>query len=295
MNPFGGQKQKWCPFAGMFPTLFIFLMLGVIPSILGIVASFTDLTGVPGVPLHFIGLKNYEEFFVLTNKRDLFDVIWKTIEFAVIVTIVQNTVALFVAIILNKGLKGRNIYRAIIFLPCILGVTVTGLIWTLVLNPTDGPMKELMTLLHLQSNFYGDYKHAFGWVMFTQIWMCMGTSLIIFLSGLQSISNELYESASIDGATKWTSFKYITFPLIWPTITINTLLAIIGALNTYEIIFVTTRGEFNTKTLPMLIYQTAYTGAARQGYAQAMGMVMFALTLTATLVTKHYMDKKEVY
>ena len=148
------------------------------------------------------------------------------------------------------------------------------------------------------------YSYAFPAVIAAQIWQNMGYSMVIFLASLQSIPEDLYEASRIDGASEFQIFWRITIPLVWSAITVNTLLAIIGSLQSYELIMTITRGGFNTATLGMMVFATAFGGGGatasggsvagmRQGYAAAESMVLFAGVLVVTIISQTIMNKLE--
>jgi raffinose/stachyose/melibiose transport system permease protein len=292
--------KKWAIYCGVLPGILLYLIMGVGPSLASFVFSFTDMSGLVGAPWKFVGLDNYKEYFFIQNYRDYIDVIRRTLVYAGVTTILQNVIALFVAIILNsKFIKGRSLFRAIIFMPVVLGVMVTSLSWTLVFN-TDGPASKFLALLGTSSNFFGDRVAAFPLVIFCQIWMFMGWSMVIFLAGLQSIPADLYEAGEIDGTTSWQAFKSITLPLLWPSVTVNVLMSIIGALASFQIILLTTGGNNDTSTLAMNVYANAFgigkqgIAGLRQGYASAMSMILFAIILVFVLIFQYLLKKKEV-
>ncbi len=292
-------------YLGILPAVLIYLVLTLGPSIATFILSFTDISGIKGVPWKFIKLDNYKEFFFQSNTRDSYSLIIRTFVFTFFVTICQNTAALFVALLLNSKLKGISFYRAVVFMPVVLGVLVSATTWNLFFT-LDGPATKLLSLFGLSSNFFGDLKLAFPLVIFCQCWMYMGYSMVIFLSGLQSIPIDLYEASKIDGASQSQQFIYITLPLLWPTVTVNILLAVIGSLSAYQVILLTTGGGFDTSNLAMRVFRTAFnigqdtTGIAgassstmRQGYAAAQSMVLFAIILIVTLFTQYFMNRKE--
>ncbi len=300
MNPFGMGWRKHLPFVGMLPTILIFVIISFGPSLFTFVLSFTDISGVLGAKWHFIGLKNYVEFFTASNSRDKFNALYKTFQFCLSVTVIQNAVGVVLALILNKRFRGSNFVRTLVFLPVILGVTVSGLTWQLVLNPIDGPVEKMLHLFNTNSALLGSPHAAFSLVIFIQIWLNMGYSVIIFLAGLQSISHDLYEAGYIDGATPSQSFRYITLPLLAPTVTVNVLLSVIGSLQTYDVVYVLTGGRNETLTFGMLTYQTAFGGGqvtgssvTNQGYASALMVILFFLVLVVTLVMQYYLRKRE--
>ncbi len=293
---------KWALVLGILPAVFLQVTMGLIPSITTFILSFTDISGVKGVPWKFIGLANYKEFFFQQSSRDLIQVVKNTIIFCVAVTIIQNVIALLIALSLNsKLIKGRSFYRSVIFLPVVLGVLVTSLVWLCVLNPMDGPVSKLIGLFGLNSGFFTSSGSALSWVIFTQVWMAMGYSMVINLAGLQSIPNELYEAGEIDGTTGTQKFRYITFPLLWPTVNVNILLAVIGSLQSFQVILFTTGGRnIATQTLSARVVYYAFninagSGAAamRQGYGATWAMILFIFILTATLIYQRAMKRRD--
>ncbi|MEN6316873.1 MAG: sugar ABC transporter permease [Clostridiaceae bacterium] len=283
---------------GMLPAVLLYVAMGLGPSIATFILSFTDISGIAGVPWKFIGLANYKEFFVQQNQRDLLQVIKNTVEFCILVTVIQNAVALAIAIVLNKkDLKRRNFYRAVIFLPVVLGALVTSLTWLTVLNPLGGPAESLLRIFGMSSGFFTANRQALEWTIFCQIWMAMGYSMVINLAGLQSIPTELYEAGEIDGASKWNVFRYITFPMLWPTINVNLVLAVIGSLQSFQIILFTTGGKnmfTQTMAARVMFYGfniNAGSGAValRQGFGATWAMVLFVFILSFTLLYQRLM------
>ena len=293
MQTYKTSFNKWALILGMTPAILFYLVMGLGPSLATFILSFTDIRGVPGIPWKFIGLDNYREFFVQQSQRDLMQVIMNTIKFCVLVTFIQNLVALPIALALNnKMIKGRSFYRAVIFLPVVLGVLVTSLTWLAVLNPMDGPAAKLIGLFGVTSGFFTSTSLALPLVIFCQIWMAMGYSVVINLAGLQSIPVELYEAGEIDGATDWKVFRFITFPMLWHTINSNLLLAVIGSLQSFQIILFTTGGKnMATQTMAARVIFWGFNlnsgsgaGAIRQGFGATWAMVLFVFILIATLI-----------
>lgn len=295
MYPFGKGKARLVPYLYLSIPLLLYMVFGFGPSLVTVLFSFTDATGVRGQTWSFIGLENYKTFFGASNAGDRLDAIGRSLYFAFAVVIIQNAVGLFMAILINKKLRGDKLYRAVFFLPVVLGVTVSGLIWQLVANPLGGPAQSLLHFFGTSSNFFGDYNIAFELIIFVQIWMYMGYSMTIFLAGLQSIPSDLYEAGYMDGASGWKAFTNITFPMIAPAFTVNMLLSIIGALQTFDIIYVLTGGKFNTTTLAFDVYATAFgTGTADYGLASAVAMIQFLFVFTISMVALFYLRRREV-
>jgi raffinose/stachyose/melibiose transport system permease protein len=226
--------------------------------------------------------------------------LWNTFVFAFMVTIFQNVIALLIAVLLNQRLRGRTFYRAVVFLPTILGVTVIGLIWSLVFNPSAGPAATVWSWVGANSAFFGDPSMALGLVIFVQIWAGLGIAVVIYLAGLQAISPDLYEISGVDGATAWQKLRWITYPLLAPSITANMLLCIVGSLQSYQLIYVLT-GPNNpaTQVLSLAIFTSGFGGSSSggavqsQGYAAAISMVQFVMVTVISLTVLVYLRKRE--
>lgn len=295
MYPFGKGVSRLLPYLLLAIPLLLYVLLGFGPSLVTVLFSFTNATGIPGQSWDFIGFDNYWTLFTASNAPDRIASIGRSLYFAFAVVIIQNAVALFMAVIINKKLKGDVFYRAVYFLPVVLGVTVSGLIWQLIANPFGGPAQAILNFFGTSSNFFGDYNIAFELIIFVQIWMYMGYSMTIFLAGLQSIPKDLYEAGYMDGASGWKAFKNITFPMIAPSFTVNMLLSIIGALQTFDIIYVLTGGKFNTTTLAFDVYAMAFgSGTSDYGLASAVAMIQFVFVFTVSMVALYYLRRREV-
>jgi raffinose/stachyose/melibiose transport system permease protein len=273
---FGRGRARWLPFLLLIPGLLAYIIIALGPSIATSVFSLTDATGVPNIPVNWIGLENYDEFlFRGLASRDNLDALTRTLIFMIAVTTIQFTLGLVVALLLNQGLKGTRFFRTLFFMPVILGVAIQGLIWSLFLYPQGGPMANFLGLFGVQSEFLGGQPNeAFFWVIFVQIWANMGITMVIFLAGLQTVPAELYEVAQIDGANGWQRFRNVTWPLITPVVNTNLLLNIIGSLQAWQLFLVLTGYKAGTQVLGYLVFAEGFgqtTGSVsssfRQGYA----------------------------
>ncbi len=284
----------------MLPAILVYLIFALYPSFMTFVYSFTDITRT-GKEWGFIGLENYKKLFFYQNTRDTLAAIGRTLVFAFVVTILQNVLALLMAVLFNsKILRGRNLYRSIVFLPYVLGATLCCYAWTFIMG-LDGPAMALLDFLGLESALLGSPRDAFLCVMFIQIWSSAGYAMVLDIAGLQGIPNELYEAAAIDGASAVKRFFSITIPLLWSTLSINILMSVIGSLGSVQSILLTTGGARNTETLSMRIYRTAFglgfqdavTVNPTQGYAAAQSMLLFVITLCFALFVTYMTKRKE--
>jgi len=304
MNYYFGRKwSRLIPYLLLIPGVGFYFLISLGPSIATSIFSLTDATGIQGSQIHWIGLANYKEFLMMGQaSKDNFAALGRTLIFSFFVTFTQFLVGLIAAIILNDSrIRGRKFFRTLYFMPVILGVVIQGLVWTLFLYPLGGPLAKLIGLFGLHSEFLGGQpEQAFAWVIVVQIWANMGVTMMIFISGLQTIPSELYEAARMDGANAWGVFANVTWPLLTPSINTNLLLNIVGSLQAWQLFPFMLGYRNGTQTLGYLIFAQGFgqtsgsvTTSFRQGYAAAASMVLFALVLVVGLVVQNLLNRRE--
>ncbi len=267
-------------------------------AVLGI--SFTDIRSLPYLPVNWVGAENYLRFFSAAKIGYNVHALQNTLIFATAVTILQNAIALLIAVLFTGRLRGRTFYRAVVFMPTVLGVTVVGLIWSLIFNPSAGPAASIWSWFGASSAFFGDPGMAMPLVIGVQVWAGIGLAVVIFIAGIQAIPDELYEAAAIDGASAWQRLRRVTVPLLAPSVTANVLLCLVGSLQSYQLIYVLT-GPNNaaTQVLSLAIFTQSFGGGTAggssesQGYAAAISMVQFAIVGIITLIVLTYLRRKE--
>ena len=300
---FGRGWSRWIPYLLLLPGVFFYIVIALGPSLATSVYSFTDATGLKGATTHWVGLDNYKEFLLMGQaSRDNLDALWRTLVFCFFVTTIQFGLGLLVALVINQPLKGRNFFRTIYFMPVILGAVIQGLIWSLFLYPMGGPLARVLEVFGTRSEFLGGQpSEAFAWVIAIQIWANMGTTMIIFLSGLQTIPAELYEAAKIDGASTWQVFSNVTWPLLTPSVNTNLTLNIIGSLQAWQLFLVLLGYRNGTQVLGYLIYATGFgqtsgstSSSFRQGYAAAASIILFLLVLMIGTIVQYVLRRREM-
>ena len=299
---FGRGRARLSPYLLLIPGILLYLLIALGPSLATSVFSFTDATGIRGAPIHWIGLENYREFLLLGQaSRDNYAALGRTLIFCFFVTTIQFGLGLLVAMLVNQRLKGTNFFRTLYFMPVILGAVIQGLIWSLVLYPLGGPMARILEFFGTSSEFFGGQPNeAFAYVIVVQIWANMGTTMVIFLAGLQTIPDELYEAAQIDGASGWQVFSNVTWPLLTPSVNTNLLLNIIGSLQAWQLFLVLIGYRNGTQVLGYLVYAQGFGQTSgsmvnpfRQGYAAAASIVLFFLVLVLGMVTQTFLRRRE--
>jgi raffinose/stachyose/melibiose transport system permease protein len=295
--PFGARATMRTSFSAS--VLFV-VLFAVVPGVAVLVLSFTDIRSIPYIPVNWIGFDNYIEFFSAAKLGYNIQALTNTLVFAFAVTIFQNAIALLIAVALNSKIRGRTFFRAIIFLPTVLGVTIIGLVWSLIFNPSAGPAATIWSWFGANSAFFGDQKIALPLLIFVQVWAGLGLAVVIFLAGIQAIPEDLYEVANIDGASSWQRLRLVTIPLLAPSITANVLLCIVGSLQSYQLAYVLT-GPNNpaTQLLSLAIFSQTFGGgtsagtSASQGYAAAISMIQFVIVGVISLAVLVYLRKRE--
>lgn len=251
-------------------------------------------TGVGLTPDRYVGLANYQELFTNPLWRDrFFNALGNTFVFFAIHMLVQNTLGLlFASLLSNSRLRGRNVYRAIIFLPATLSVLVTGFLWTLILNPRWGMLNQLLETFGLGSlarPWLGDPALALPVISLVSSWQWVGLPTMMFLAGLLTISDELLEAARVDGANAWQVFWRIKLPLLKPVIGIVSVLTFVGNFNAFDVIFAMAgaRGEpgYATDLLATFFYRTAIAGEhpvaqPNMGIGASVATITFLILLT---------------
>jgi raffinose/stachyose/melibiose transport system permease protein len=291
-----GRTAGIWPYVCLAPALAVFTALEIIPALATVVFSMTDYTGLPGAPINWVGIENYTS--LLTGQRTfLLRALGVTAIFSLTVTIVQNGLAVLIAWLLNSKLRGEIAVRSIVFLPVVLGATINGLTWYVMFNPIGGPVTlALNELFGLRANLLGSVSTALWAVIWVQIWANLGFSMMVFLAGMQAIPAEVYEAGKIDGTSAWSAFRHLTIPLLAPSITINVLLAIIGTITGFELIFVLTGGgpALASQTLGIwVVNQAFFTGSRLPGFASAIAMVQFVLVFAIALIMQAYLRRRE--
>ncbi len=295
---FGGSGlARMAPWLLLLPGLGFYFLIGVGPSLATFVYSFTDATGIRGLPISWVGFDNFDEFlFQGARSRDNLDALRRTLIFMVLVTTIQFSIGLLMAVLVNQKLRGRLVFRTLFFIPVILGVAVQGLMWKLFLRPGGGPMDSIFGWFGMESQFLNG-SNAFYWVIVVQIWANAGFTMIIFLAGMQTIPADLYEAAAVDGASGWNLFKNITWPQLTPAVNTNFLLNIVGSLQAWMLFLVLTGYKNGTQVLGYVVYAEAFggtgTGSFRQGYAAAASIVLFVLVLILGMAANAFVGRRE--
>lgn len=281
-------------YAFILPALALFCVFWIFPIFQLFRYSLTNYNGITQ-NFRFIGFKNYEFLF---RAGTIWNSSKNTLIYTIVLVIGTNILALGFALLLNIKLKGKGLFRTIAYLPALFSPIVVGFIWSYVYMPESGLIASLMTLLGFHEasfNILGNYNMAIYGVAIVEIWKRFGTTMIIYLAGLQTINKSLIEAGEIDGCNEWKIIKHIKLPLISSAITINVILSVINGLKAFDYIFVMTNGGPGkaTNTLMYKIYNIAFS-EQMMGKASALAVVAFVVIILITILMLIYMNKREV-
>jgi raffinose/stachyose/melibiose transport system permease protein len=290
------RSSRISMWAGLALALAVYLVFGIGPMIGNIIISFTDYTELAFAPTHVVGVANYVSMFS-SQSTAFYQGIGATVVFTVAVTIGQSAFGLLLAHKLVGNSKWAAIGRLLVFVPIALGVTVVGLVWILIFDPAQGPMKSFFDLFGIHSAFLGADGWSLGIVIFVQIWQNTGFSTLVYIGGLRAIDPALYEASAMDGIGGWQRLRRITFPLLAPSVTANVMLALVGAFTTYNLIYVLTGGgsSYGTQTLGMLAFNDAFGTNAETnlGFGAAVTVALFFMTLIVATPVLLYLRGRE--
>ena len=263
------------------PWLIGFLVFLVYPLGSSLYLSFTRYT-IATTPV-WIGLENYISSF--TNPRFI-NSLWVTIRFALISIPGVTFVALGLAMLLSQKLKGINLFRTLYFMPSVMPTVAISLTWFYVLRPESGPLAGLLGLLGMDMpRLLSDKTWALPTLILINIWLVFGSQMVIYLAGIKGIPADLYEVAEIDGAGPLDRFLNVTLPMLSPTIFLNLVLGIIGAMQMFDVPYVMTKGGPGESTLTYMyyLYNTGWVEIS-MGLASALGWILFFIIMAITLL-----------
>lgn len=278
--------QRWEAYLFLLPSFLGFLVFVLIPVFVALGLSFFDWSLLS--PAQFVGLDNY--VFLLTRDPIFRQVLGNTLYFTVTIVPLQLLLGLVIATALNQAVRGLSFYRLIYFMPVVTTIVAAALVFQWLLNKDFGLISAAIWGINEKSgipvqppDWLNDPSWAKPAVVLLTLWKNVGFTMVIYLAGLQSIPQELYDAAEVDGAAPWRRFWHITFPLVSPTTFFLLVIQMIGAFQLFDEAFVMTRGgpALATTTLVYYVYVNAFE-YARFGMASTVAWVLFAFIFVVT-------------
>ena len=280
-------RENMVGWAFALPFVIIFTIFLAGPIVASLILSFTDF-GLADLrnPLGttIVGLENY---VALLSDKKFIAAILNTAYFVVVGVPLTLILGLAVALALNRGIdRLRTVFRVGFYLPVVTSIVAIAVVWRYVLNPDQGLVNLLLAGVGIDGpNWLGNPVLAMPSIIAMAVWRNLGFAMVIFLAGLQTIPAQLYEAASIDGASRWQAFRHVTVPMLRPTILFISVVTTIGYLQLFEEPFVMTEGGPLDRTLSiaMYMYQQGFT-FFHQGYAAAISWILFLFVAVVAFV-----------
>jgi raffinose/stachyose/melibiose transport system permease protein len=289
------NKKKVYPYWFLIIPVALYCIFFLLPSLMGVVYSFTDWTSRTVDNLQFVGLKNYIDIF--TSDKDYISGIGHTLMFTIVSNIVKLVPALFLAIMLQEGLRGKNVYRTILYLPSVLPFVIIGLVFKSVLNYNNGMLNMALDALHLgflKQKWLSDLGMVWKSIIGVDAWRGIGYVMTIFIAGIGAIPKTYYEAAQIDGANFWQRLRHITLPMLTGSIMINLVFGITYGLKVFDIVYVLTGGGPGHATEVMTTYSYQMYANGQYGMSVAFNTLLLLITAVVGVCIVKYMSRKEV-
>lgn len=280
---------------GLFglPSLALYAFFVLVPIGISVYYSLTNRNPF-NPPTDWVGLRNYER---LATEPDFWKVLTNTIIITVVVTIAANAVGLAIAVMLDRRGWLYNMLRSVFFTPIVLSAVVVSVIWQAILTD-DGLLNTTLRKLGVSHppGWLSDPDLALYTLCWIVTWQMVGFCVVVYLAGLQGVPQELYEAAEVDGAGPVERFRSITWPMLAPALTINTVMLLISTFKIYDQVQVVTNGGPGDRTTSTIAFDVVQTGLVgnRIGYSSAVAVVMLVLVAVISTVVLHLLQRREV-
>lgn len=267
----------------VLPTFLVFMIVFIIPFILGAGLSFTQFTTIFNAK--FVGLQNYITAF--SRGQRFGSAFIFTVIFTIVCVISINILAFALALVLTRKIKGANLFRTVFFMPNLIGGIVLGYTWQVMIDAV---------LLSYGKTMLADAKFGFWGLVILMNWQMIGYMMVIYIAGLQNVPQELIEAAEIDGANKWQILKSITIPMVMPSITICTFLTLANSFKLYDQNLALTAGAplYKTEMLAMNIVDTMFSRVGFEGVGQSKAVIFFLIVAFIAFIQIKLTSEKEV-
>ncbi|GAB3427046.1 sugar ABC transporter permease [Flindersiella endophytica] len=279
----------------LLPALVLFGLLVLAPILVAAYTSLFDWNGYGGMPTDFVGLDNFTKLF---GNPVFFGDLRNAGLIIVLSLVVQLPMALGIALLLNQRIRGRAFFRLLFFAPYVLSEVIAGVLFTMIFAPDTGLADQVMKVLGLADlgiTWLADPSIVVYVLFFVMTWKYFGFHMILYLAGRQNIPNELIEAAAIDGGSEWKIFRYVTLPLLGPTIRISVFLSVIGTIQLFDLVWVLTEGGplHSSETLAVTMFDVGFV-RRQVGYSGAISMVMFVISLLFAIGYQRFVMRRDI-
>ncbi len=274
------------------PLLFAFAIVVIVPFLCGIYYSFFSWDGLPKNPMIFVGFENYADVF---RDTQFLSSLLRTTLFTLLTVVIVNVLAMAFAMAVTSRLKLRNVGRVMLFMPYLIGGLLLGYIWQFILGDCMTMLGEITGREDLFFYWLSDREFAFIGLIVVATWQMAGYMMVIYIAGMQSISDDILEAAKMDGAGYWQTFFRVRLPLLMPSITICLFLTLSNCFKIYDVNIALTRGgpANATEMVSMNIFNEIFS-KSNYGYGQAKAIVFFFIVGIITMLQVRATAKREV-
>ncbi|MGQ8873496.1 carbohydrate ABC transporter permease [Paenibacillus sp. TSA_86.1] len=275
------------------PAFVIYAIFLLYPTFSGMFYSLTDWNGL-NRDYSFIGLGNFVELF--KEDPDFLNSLWFTMKYVIFMLILQNGIALLLAVLIESRTRSKGLFRTLFFMPNMISTIISAFMWTFIFSQVLPQLAEKLAVSFLDQQWLGDPKFSFYSILIVSLWNGVGYMMIIYLAALQGVPKSLKEAAVIDGANAFQVLRNVILPMITHAVTICFFLTLNGAFKVFEVVYGLTGGGPGraTQVITMNIYEEAFSNNFRYGYASAKSVVLFVIVLIFTLIQITVMKRKEV-
>ncbi len=274
------------------PAMLIIFLFVVVPLISSFVISLTNMD-IFMRDIKFIGFENFKKSF---EEERVWNAFKNTFKYVILSVPIQIGLSLILAFWLFRSDRFSKLMRSIYFIPVICSFASLGIMFKMFFGSAVGYFPYVVSLITKNGvpSFWSDVKYAFPLIVFISVWKKFGQSLIILVAGINSISESYFEAARIDGASRKQVFAYVTIPMLWPTLSFVIVTTVIGAMQVFDVVFVTTGGGplNSTETIVQYIYSRGFGNSYDLGYASALSVELFFVIALITVLTRKYTDRK---
>jgi len=285
------KKQNLMLVVFVLPAFIVYAVFKLWPSIIGLYYGMTNWNGLKKT-FDFVGLANYVEVFEDTY---FLDSLWFTLKYVVVMVLVANMIALALAVLIESRRRSKGLLRTVFYMPNMISMVIGGYMWMFIFTQVLYYIADNTKLNFLDQSWIGDPNYAFIAIIIVSAWGAVGYLMIIYMAAIQGVPKSLTEAAYLDGANKYKTFIKVTLPMIMHAVTICIFWTLNASFQVFDVIYTLTGGGPGraTQSAAINIYEEAFRGNMRFGYATAKSTLLFLLVLIITLIQLAVMKSKE--
>jgi multiple sugar transport system permease protein len=252
-----------------------------LPTVLSFFLSFTSWNGIGGLDrIQFTGLRNYQNLFAGLYSS-FYPALWHNLIWLLVFTFIATPIGMFLAVLLDKEIRGTRFYQSAIYLPVVLSLAIVGFIWQLIYSPDQGLINNLLGTANKPQaiDWLGDNKINLFMILVAACWRHIGYIMVLYLAGLKSVDPTLREAAQIDGASEAQTFFRVVFPVMRPVNIVVIVITVIESLRAFDLVYITNKGQNGLELLSVLVTNNIVGEASRIGFGSAIAMILLAVSV----------------